>query len=78
MKKRLDKLGALGTSIVTISGGEPMMHPELDDIIHHIRMRGMIAGLDLEWLLLHAGANQATEQSRPRISANQHRQRRSG
>lgn len=45
MKRRLDKLGDLGTSIVTISGGEPMMHPQLDDIIRHIRSRGMIAGL---------------------------------
>lgn len=45
VKKRLDKLADLGTSIVTISGGEPMMHPELDQIIHHIRNRGMIAGL---------------------------------
>ena len=45
VKSRLDKLADLGTSIVTISGGEPMMHPELDDAIHHIRLRGMIAGL---------------------------------
>jgi MoaA/NifB/PqqE/SkfB family radical SAM enzyme len=45
MKQRLDKLAELGTSIVTISGGEPMMHPELDQIIRHIRSRGMIAGL---------------------------------
>ncbi|HEX9545498.1 MAG TPA: radical SAM protein, partial [Pyrinomonadaceae bacterium] len=45
IKSRIDKLASLGTSIVTISGGEPMMHPELDDIIHHIRLRGMIAGL---------------------------------
>ena len=45
VKSRLDKLADLGTSIVTISGGEPMMHPELDQIIHHIRHRGMIAGL---------------------------------
>lgn len=45
VKRRLDKLANLGTSIVTISGGEPMMHPQLDDIIHHIRVRGMIAGL---------------------------------
>lgn len=45
VKSRLDKLASLGTSIVTISGGEPMMHPELDQIIHHIRQRGMIAGL---------------------------------
>ena len=45
IKSRLDKLANLGTSIVTISGGEPMMHPELDQIIQHIRHRGMIAGL---------------------------------
>ena len=45
VKSRLNKLADLGTSIVTISGGEPMMHPELDEIIHHIRVRGMIAGL---------------------------------
>lgn len=45
MKRRLDKLAALGTSIVTLSGGEPMMHPDLAEIVRHIRRRGMIAGL---------------------------------
>src|SRR5882724_1470387 len=45
IKRRIDKLAALGTSIITISGGEPMMHPQLDEIIQHVRMRGMIAGL---------------------------------
>jgi MoaA/NifB/PqqE/SkfB family radical SAM enzyme len=45
MKRRLDKLGALGTSVITISGGEPLMHPELDEIIRHIRSHGIIAGL---------------------------------
>ena len=45
MKRRLDKLARLGTSIITISGGEPMMHPELDEIVAHTRRRGMVAGL---------------------------------
>lgn len=45
MKRRLDKLASLGTAIITISGGEPTLHPELDEIIRHIRRRGMIAGL---------------------------------
>jgi MoaA/NifB/PqqE/SkfB family radical SAM enzyme len=45
IKSRVDKLADLGTSIITISGGEPMMHPQLDDIIHHIRLGRMIAGL---------------------------------
>ncbi len=45
MKRRLDHLASLGTSIITISGGEPTLHPQLDDIIRHIRRLGMIAGL---------------------------------
>jgi len=45
MKRRLDKLADLGTSVITISGGEPMMHPAINEIIRHIRRRGMIAGL---------------------------------
>ena len=45
MKARIDKLAALGTSVVAFSGGEPMLHPDLDDLIRHIRGRGMMAGL---------------------------------
>src|ERR1700716_2380998 len=45
MKRRLDALADMGTSIITISGGEPLMHPDLDELIRHIRHRGMIAGL---------------------------------
>lgn len=45
MISRIDKLAALGSSVITISGGEPMMHPEIYDIIARIRLHGMIAGL---------------------------------
>jgi MoaA/NifB/PqqE/SkfB family radical SAM enzyme len=45
MFRRVDKLGELGTAVITISGGEPLLHPELDDIIRRIRKHGMIAGL---------------------------------
>ena len=45
MFRRVDKLAALGTSVITISGGEPLLHPELDDIIRRIRKNGMVAGL---------------------------------
>jgi MoaA/NifB/PqqE/SkfB family radical SAM enzyme len=45
MLRRIDRLGELRTGIVTISGGEPMMHPELDAIIRRVRDRGMLAGL---------------------------------
>jgi MoaA/NifB/PqqE/SkfB family radical SAM enzyme len=54
MHRRIDKLGALGTSVVTISGGEPLMHPELDDVIRRIRQNGMIAGLITNGYLLVA------------------------
>ena len=52
MFARLDKLAELGTSVVTISGGEPLLHPELDQIIRRIRTRGMIAGLITNGYLL--------------------------
>ena len=52
MKLRLDYLAAMGTSIITISGGEPLLHPELEEIIRHIRKHGMIAGMITNGFLL--------------------------
>ena len=52
MYQRIDKLGALGTSVITISGGEPLLHPELDDVIRRIRKHGMVAGLITNGYLL--------------------------
>src|SRR4029077_6376539 len=54
MYRRIDKLGAPRTAGVTISGGEPLMHPELDDVIRRIRANGMIAGLITNGYLLVA------------------------
>lgn len=52
MLARLDKLADLGTSVVAFSGGEPMLHPDLDALIRRIRSRGMIAGLITNGYLL--------------------------
>jgi MoaA/NifB/PqqE/SkfB family radical SAM enzyme len=52
MLRRIDDLGRLGTSIVTISGGEPLLHPELDDIIRRIRRVGALAGMITNGYLL--------------------------
>lgn len=52
MLKRVGKLAALGTTIITISGGEPLLHPDLDSIIAGIRRHGMIAGLITNGYLL--------------------------
>jgi MoaA/NifB/PqqE/SkfB family radical SAM enzyme len=54
MFARIDKLASLGTTIITISGGEPLLHPELDEVIRRIRMHGMIAGLITNGYLLTA------------------------
>src|SRR5438874_5581465 len=52
MFKRVDKLGELGTSVVTISGGEPLLHPELDQIIGRIRKNSSVAGMITNGYLL--------------------------
>jgi MoaA/NifB/PqqE/SkfB family radical SAM enzyme len=52
MYQRLDRLAELGTTIITISGGEPLLHPELDLVIARIRRNGMLAGMITNGYLL--------------------------
>ncbi len=52
MLRRIDLLAALGTTVVTISGGEPLLHPDLDQLTQHIRRRGMMATLITNGYLL--------------------------
>lgn len=52
MLRRIDDLARLGTSVVTISGGEPLLHPELEQIIARIRHHGRIAGMITNGYLL--------------------------
>src|SRR5579863_5831547 len=52
MKERLDQLAALGTTVITFSGGEPLLHPDLDELIAHVRSTGAIAGLITNGYLL--------------------------
>jgi MoaA/NifB/PqqE/SkfB family radical SAM enzyme len=49
---RIDRLAALGTGIITLSGGEPLLHPDVDLIIRRIRDRGSIATLITNGYLL--------------------------
>src|SRR5258708_7795118 len=51
---RLDRLADLGTTIVTFSGGEPLLHPDLDDLIAHLRKRKVIACMITNGYLLTA------------------------
>ena len=54
MKSRVDHLARLGTNIVTLSGGEPVLHPELDEIIAHMRTYPIIVGMITNGYLLTA------------------------
>ena len=45
MVGRINRLADLGTGVVTLSGGEPLLHPELDDIIRAMRRRGVLAAM---------------------------------
>src|SRR5215470_17139335 len=52
MYRRIDKLAQLGTTLITISGGETLLHPQLDDIIRRIRSHGILTGLITNGYLL--------------------------
>ena len=54
MYQRVDRLAELGASVITISGGEPLLHPDLDLLIARIRRHGMIAGMITNGYLLTA------------------------
>jgi MoaA/NifB/PqqE/SkfB family radical SAM enzyme len=45
MLARIDRLAALGTSMIDLSGGEPLLHPEIEEIVRRIRSHGILAGL---------------------------------
>lgn len=52
MLERIDLLAGLGTAMVTVSGGEPLMHPELEAMVARMRERGIIASLITNGYLL--------------------------
>jgi MoaA/NifB/PqqE/SkfB family radical SAM enzyme len=52
MLERIDRLGDLGLTVLVISGGEPLLHPQLDSIITRARKRGIMAGLITNGYLL--------------------------
>lgn len=54
MKRRVDELARLRTSVITFSGGEPLLHPELDEIIAHVRRYPIIAAIITNGYLLTA------------------------
>jgi MoaA/NifB/PqqE/SkfB family radical SAM enzyme len=54
MARRIDRLAALGTLAITFSGGEPLLHPELETLVERIRGANIIATLITNGYLLTA------------------------
>src|SRR5215469_14005646 len=52
MLRRIDRLAELGATIITQSGGEPLLHPDLDKIIARVRSHGILAGMITNGYLL--------------------------
>ena len=52
--QRLELLGNLKTGVITLSGGEPLLHPDLDEIIRGIRRHATLAGMITNGYLLTA------------------------
>jgi MoaA/NifB/PqqE/SkfB family radical SAM enzyme len=52
--KRVDALAALGTQIITLTGGEPLTHPHLEKVIARVRGHGMISTMITNGFLLSA------------------------
>ena len=54
MVHRIELLGKLRTGVITLSGGEPLLHPELDAIITSMRKNATLAGMITNGYLLTA------------------------
>ncbi len=52
MLARIDAIAALGTAAVTLTGGEPLTHPDLAALVARVRLHGMICTLISNGFLL--------------------------
>jgi len=50
--RRIDLLARLGATVITLTGGEPLLHPDLDDVIRRLRGHGIVAILVTNGYLL--------------------------
>jgi MoaA/NifB/PqqE/SkfB family radical SAM enzyme len=54
LKERIDHLAKLRAVIVTLTGGEPLLHPQISEVVAYIRERGMTPAMNTNAFLLTA------------------------
>jgi hypothetical protein len=54
LRERIDHLARLRTVIVTLTGGETLLHPDIAAVVAHVRERGMTPAMNTNGLLLSA------------------------
>lgn len=52
LKARIDDLARLRTVIVALTGGEPLLHPEIVEVVRYVRARGMTPVMNSNAFLL--------------------------
>lgn len=52
--KRIDRLSELGTTSINLTGGEPLLHPDIEQVIAHVRRRGILAVMVTNGYFLNA------------------------
>jgi MoaA/NifB/PqqE/SkfB family radical SAM enzyme len=45
LERRIDHAAGLGTLVLTLTGGEPLLHPHLDSLVARVASRGMVCTL---------------------------------
>jgi MoaA/NifB/PqqE/SkfB family radical SAM enzyme len=52
LKRRIDELARLGTLGITFTGGEPLMHPEIAELVRYARTRSRVVTVNTNGLLV--------------------------
>jgi len=52
LRERIDHLARLRTVVVTLTGGETLLHPNVETLVAYVRARGMTPALNTNGLLL--------------------------
>jgi len=66
LERRIDHAGALGTLVLTLTGGEPLLHPRLEALVARTAAHGMVCTLILSKKGVKLGLVRGSELADPR------------